>query len=257
MLTFKPTVKCAADRDTREVHIKSALSRGLLEFEDMSFPHKEMILCGSGPSLAEEIGTIEALDLPIMAVNKAHDYLIEHDILPAYGFTGHPTKEMPRNFKYKNLAVTYIIASQCHPALFDHLEGYSVYVSHWLAGENEQEILKDGKLLIGGGITSGLRALIHCYYKGTRKFHIFGYDSSYKGDQRNINRTAEAIIFHSNIQGSKKDYKTEIPFAMQVDQFQDVMILLKDLEIEVYGDGLSQEMVRRREEEFGVRDKAN
>ena len=246
VLQLKPRIKCAADRETREKHILDALTRDLPEFEDLEFLHEEIILCGSGPSLTGEIETIRDMDVPILAINKAHDFLIEHGIFPEYAFTGHPTADMIESFRLKSPEVTYIIASQCHPNLFAWLEGLDVVLSHWVAGDNELNLLNGGKLLVGGGNTSGVRALVHCYYKGTRTFHMFGFDSSYADGQRNVNREEQGGIT-VEIENSHKPFETELAFALQVDQIQDVLTAFPDIIVHSYGDGLFQELMRERQ----------
>jgi hypothetical protein len=45
-----------------------------------------------------------------------------------------------------------------------------------------RKLVPDGKLIVSGGTTIGMKALAGAYACGYREIHLFGYDSSYRDD---------------------------------------------------------------------------
>lgn len=73
----------------------------------------------------------------------------------------------------------YLVASQCHPSLFDAISGHPATLWHPAYPEIDEWIGHREAVLIGGGTTVGLQALSIAYALGHRKIHLFGFDSSY------------------------------------------------------------------------------
>lgn len=79
------------------------------------------------------------------------------------------------------------IASQCHPDVFDAVEGRpDVWMWHAAMNEDLEALVKEHSndrlgVIVGGGSTVGLRALYLAFISGFRRLHAYGMDGSYHG----------------------------------------------------------------------------
>lgn len=156
-----------------------------------------VLACG-GPSMLADIPNIRAhkrRGARIVTVNNAWRTLVAAGIKPDVHIM---LDARPENAEFVADApegVRYLIASQCHPDVFDTLErlGREVVVWHNGFGNSEElrEILApwwgEGPnqrpcVLVPGGGTVGLRALWLCAFSGYLFLHVYGMDSSYSGD---------------------------------------------------------------------------
>lgn len=279
--------KCVADNDTLISHIHSALDRGLQEFQPTLKPHDgECIIVGSGPTvrhypekirkLASKPGTI------IISVKAGHDFLLEKGIVPHYGLMVDPRTHITKYFKMKRDDIKYLIASQVHPEVFDYFSDNNVILWHLLAGSlleafklkgincpsPESPWRKGDPFPVGGGSTSGLRAICLAFYMGFRKVHLFGFDSSfykpfdtkYEVDEfiRRYNENRDSLGAKTNlkISGDKpvqdvvalevenKFYVTDLPMAAQADEFQKIVAMLNGMKYKVYGKALVPDIAK-------------
>lgn len=164
-------------------NLRSSLDRGLPSIKAVSAPHDGvMLIVGTGPSLAGQLDRLRKATGFIMALNEAHDYLVERGIIP-HGWNFSEVSPWERNLITRDApGCRYYVASQCAPQIFDALAGRDVMVWHaWqdigegpLIAEAEQ---CDAKLIGGGG--PFLRALCLGMALGYRRFESFGVDGSY------------------------------------------------------------------------------
>lgn len=253
MHPLKIQARCVAGPDERLNHIKLALERNLEEF-GASKPHeKEVAIVGSGPSVRSQVKKIRSLKKKgcmIIAVKGAHDFLIEKNIIPHAALAVDPQPHIVKCFKRKldrHDRPAYLIASQCHPEVFDYLSDQRVILWHLLA-TSSHEFLK-GRLQVGGGSTSGSRGIVLAYMMGFRKFHLFGFDSCLSGDNREKLRKVTGEMW-----GGEKEKILELvcegetfyadpAMAAQANEIQDVFAMLEGAKIKAYGHGLIQQVV--------------
>jgi hypothetical protein len=130
------------------------------------------IVCG-GPSMKDSLADIRAQrrrGAKIVTVNNAMRFLMEHGITPDVHVM---LDARPANAAFVQNApqgVKYLIASQCHPSVFDALEGRDVVLWHSAFGDNAQfrEVLdpwwsgpnQKPVVLVPGGGTVGLRCTV-------------------------------------------------------------------------------------------------
>jgi len=240
---------CMAAPEQRKKHIDHALSLGLPEFLPIDgVQDKDLMICASGPSLRREFYCVqEAVEQGhhVMAINGAHDFLIERGIMPQYAMSIDPQRDTYMNF-FKDVEIQYFLASQCHPKFFNHMREKRVTLFH-LLGQTEREHLKGHSCyMVGGGSTSGLRAMTLAYLMGYHNQHLVGYDSCYLYGQRNVNRPLEAVQLPLEV--NEKEFYTNPEFAMQADEFQDVLESLPEVRVKAYGDGLIAEIMKVRKQ---------
>jgi hypothetical protein len=68
----------------------------------------------------ELIKKMQAAGAPVVAIKGAHDWLIDNGVIPDYALAIDPQEHRIAFYK-PHKAVQYMIASQCHPAMFDNL----------------------------------------------------------------------------------------------------------------------------------------
>ncbi len=155
---------------------------------------REWAVIGGGPSINNHIGTIRALKhrgVAIVSVNKSHDWLLGHGIVPWAHVLLDPKDWVADYVKSPRMDVRYFIASQCHRNTFDRFKDYPVFL--WHAGQDfhEDQITEPDSYLkthwgnsnwrvTPGATTVGLRTpmLGHHMNPGADRFHMIGFDSS-------------------------------------------------------------------------------
>ena len=240
-------------------NIKYALNLGLEELPLGLVRHDgTFVIVGSGPSVVSQLENIRAeykAGRPICAVNGANDFLLENDIVPSIFLTVDPramTGVNPRphvnNLKHLHQNTIYALASRVHPTTFDHVKDHKVVLWHCYGEENENELLK-GHLMVGGGTTSGLRAISFGYIQGFRLFHLYGMDSCL-GEKNEKRYNTESLIDTVTTIGVKteggKEFLCNMAMAAQANEFQNLWDRIPDLHVKVYGGGLLAAIIEER-----------
>lgn len=227
--------------DGRE-NILAALARGLPEFEPALYPHDgTMVVCGSGPSLPsflDEIRAERAKRRPIVAVKGAHDFLVKNGIEPNL-FISVEAKPRLENVRLKNPNTLYMLSGRCSPELYSWLSDCNVMTFHTYADKESTIPELAGKPLIGGGTTSGLRAVTLGYLMGFAKFAMYGFDSCLAYDLRKRYDSAPMQPWQITdrwVRGRR--FICNAAMAMQADECQEYMKVFPDLSMDFKGDGL-------------------
>ncbi len=237
------TVSAYGSFDELTSHIRGALDRKLPELTAALCSHDgTFVIVGSGPSLPlmlDEIRAEREKGRPICALNGAHDFLIENGVVPDLFLSVDPRDTIVKNTSKKNQDVIYLLASCCAPELFDHLSDHKVMLWHaWSTGEECKAFL--GHFGIGGGTTSGTRALYVAYVMGYRKFVCFGLDSCLAEDgitKRFSGEKAGAIV-DVVVGESGRKFLCNHAMAQQATEVQQVLATLSGITIDFRGDGL-------------------
>lgn len=252
-------------------NIRSALSRGLSEitYPAPFFHDGNMVIVGSGPtvtSFLEEIREEKRNGRPICAIKGAHDWLIENNIEPDLFVSCEPRD---RPLRHPSDRCCYVLASRCAPSLFDQLSGKRVILWHSLAfrmgfnpapGEKvdlsdfscfepECEAFRGRPVSVGGGSTSGLRALTIVYqFFGFRNITLYGFDSCLASDRKTKRFTGEDIgtgmLVDMIVAGRR--FWCNGAMAAQASEFQDVINSMPGLKLSIKGDGLLAAILKAR-----------
>lgn len=232
-------------------NILASLARGLPELQPALFPHDgTAVVCGSGPSLPsfiEEIKQERENRRPIIAAKGAHDLLCQNGIKPDV-FVSVEAKSRLENVQLKNEHTLYLLSSRCSPDLFEHLADCKVLVFHTYDDKSSPMPEMVGKQLIGGGTTSGLRAVTIAYILGFTKFVMYGFDSCLGPDLRKRYDSAamkKEQIVDRWVRGQR--FLCNAAMAMQADEVQQYMKMLPNLNMEFKGDGLLAAVWKERE----------
>jgi hypothetical protein len=153
---------------------------------------EQAIVCGGGPSLEDSLETIRQLKAggaKIFALNNSAQFLVGKGIKPDYQILLDPR---PQNVAFidEPWAHELLIASQCHPSLFEQAAkiGYRTTLWHPAIPGIDEHINKKDAIKITCNITIGLSCLSLIYHMGHRNLHLFGYDSSHKEDKSHAYR---------------------------------------------------------------------
>jgi uncharacterized Rossmann fold enzyme len=235
-------------------HIQAALQRGLPELAPAIVAHDgTMVLVGSGPSLPtfiEDIKHERERGRPICAVKGAHDLLCREGIEPDLFVSVEP-RDRRNNLTMKNERTCYLLASRVAPEVFDHLKGHRVMLWHSYGKDEEVQALNGhAPYAIGGGSTSGLRAIAVCYLMGYRNFVLYGYDSCNDANGRKRFDGSQTGITTDVIIGTgehRKKFTCNMAMAAQASEFQLCTYnLLPDIHIESKGPGLITAILEER-----------
>ncbi len=245
------TGKCIASDGELFANIDLAMARGLPELEALAKPHDGHIaIVGSGPDLVNQLDELRAFDGPIVAVKDAHDWLQERGILPHYAFAVDPQEHRWNCFKKKHPDIEYVIAAQCHPAMFDHLK--DMRVTLWYPYVKADTFYPPNKFLIGGGTTSGLRAIAVFYMRGWRHLDLFGFDSCLQDGLLRVNGTPPKVsdpIQEISLSPHDRSYRCNPTMALQAQNFQSYYDWMPDATFHAHGSGLIPAIIRRKEQQ--------
>jgi len=246
-------------------NIRTNLARGCTEFQPAHCFHDgNMVITGSGHSLPEHLDELKQERVegrPICAVKGTHDYLIENGLEPDLFVSCEPRE---RELKYVSDRTVYFLASRCNTTLFDRLQGKKIVVWHACVGgkgvketgkplgwddlnlDPECELWK-GKMGIGGGTTSGLRALNLCYLMGFRNLILYGFDSCLAPDRDTKRFTGEKVgdAWKGDIIVDGKRFWCNGAWAQQATEFQELYRGM-DMHVEAKGDGLIAAIIEAR-----------
>jgi uncharacterized Rossmann fold enzyme len=204
------------------------------------------VLVGGGPSLKSHVPFIKGHSdarHTVFALNNAARFLNERGVTADYQVIIDPR---PENLEFVRTfsAHRYILASQCHPSLFEHLAFRDVDVLH-TASDGLVDHIPPGTTadLIGGGTTSGLVAISMAYALGYREIHLYGYDSSdaddgqahaYPQDENDPEKRRIKVIC------AGRHFRSSYAMYVQAQKFEKLARLLADADaiLFVHGDGL-------------------
>ena len=251
-LPLKITGKCVAEDETLFANMDAAIARGYPQIKEAQ-PAKTgaILLVASAPSVKgqlELIKKMKAAGSPIVAIKGAHDWLIDNGVIPDYALAIDPQEHRIAFYKPQP-SVHYMIASQCHPAMFDNLDGYQVTLWHPYVKKGQDR--PKNCMLIGGGTTSGLRAISLFYVLGYRQFELFGFDSCNDGELLRVNgeglKEGDKLI-EVKIDSQGETFYCNTAMALQAEHFQTYYDYLPDATFNGHGRGLIQAIIKKREQ---------
>lgn len=244
---------CVADETVRQKHLNSAVARKLPWCIKRAERKGKVAIVASGPSATEFVPLLKEWDGEIWGINGAFAWLMHRGIKPT-AFVGLDPEnilagyliEMPDD-------ATYYIAAQCHPDVFDHLEGKNTRV--WFPADNQVKF-PFGAAQVYGGSTCLSRAPNLAYLLGWRDVHIFGGDSSYTKKSHVYGEEGDLPGGTFPVELNGRVFITTRQMFQQACDFSEQMVEWavpgadgsKPLSVSLYGDGLMQEIYRQNYE---------
>lgn len=247
----KQEVRYCIDEWLRDEQIASAIKRSNVgRIQPREKREDAVAIVCYGPSLKQTWEQIRDYKY-VITCSGSHKFLLERGIVP----TWHVEVD-PRDHKIKLLGephpdVTYLPASCCSPAYFDHLARHDAKVELWhvydTAVESKRKLPK-GEWAITGGCNVGLRAMTIARFFGFLDQHIFGMDGC-EGDEIGKKHAAAHPLQDGTShylceypKGSGKMWRTTPGLLESAKQTFHELDMMVDVKATFYGEGLVQEM---------------
>lgn len=230
--------------DVIATHIAHSTSLGLLEADEA--PLKTLTIIANGPS-SKGID-LKAIKGDTLAVNGALKLFTDQGLAPTYWAACDPQALVADFLTEPPLHTIYLVASKCHPLIFDMLRGRDVRLWHvndhpipLLNGEARRSVM------CASSVT--LCAMTLMRKLGYRHFETYGWDACFYGMAHHAS-DAELEAFPEgtidlNVGGEMVDgeisggrwYKTTTTWAAEA---QDAVVQTHhaDYDVTVYGEGL-------------------
>lgn len=255
MSQFSPiefTVNQPLDADQRAEHVRLALQRGLRDFDDV--PIWQVTILANGPSLRE--CPADVFRGPTAAVNGALRWCLDQGHAPAYWACCDP-QEHVKDFIPDDApkSTTYLIASKCHPAVFDRALSLGLDVRLWHI--RDCDLVRERRpVRVASTVTLTLLSLFRNV--GYRHFEVYGWDACYQGDRHhaieqiapdpasNVTIAVGPRIDQEGaiIPGTGREFSTTHSWALEA---RDAVIQLHhaDYSVTIHGDGLIKAVTGR------------
>lgn len=237
----------------RDEQINSCLRRkGLGRIESHADRDEPIAVVCYGPSLRDTWEEIKRFKW-IISCSGATKFLISRGIIPTWHTSVDPRIEQIELLGDPHPEVTYLPASCCHPAYFDHLQAAGVKIDIWHVYDNDEEAMRKlppNEWAVTGGSNVGLRAMSLARFFGFTEQHIFGMDGSWSDEKdhkhADVHRTMD-IPGHSLCEypkGSGRMWRTTAGFLTSAQQTFHELDMMPSVKAKFYGDGLVQEMAK-------------
>ena len=210
-------------------------------------------LIGSGPSIA---WSYEGITGDAIAINGAIKFLLDKGIVPKFGMIW-DADPICEKFAIPHPGITYLIASRCHPKVFDKLKDCKVVVWHAAGDNNIVELMNRPEViakqpceepLINGGTAGITRGIFIASSLGYNEINIYGADSSYSDEgQTHVNGSLvhekDTIVSIGN--NPPFYFRTTPEWCAQVMEYKAIYaiyVAAYGIKLNVHGDGMLKKM---------------
>ena len=167
-------------------NIQASIRRGHPQIKRQELQNDRICLVGSGPSLAHtetELVRLLHEGAKLVTVNGGYHWCLARNLKPSAQVVIDARAGNERFVEPDAPGCVYMLASQCHPKVFDAVEGRSaVWIFHTMNEGNPTKDLLDEFYLgqwdgVPGGTTVATRAMVVLRMLGYLRFDLFGIDS--------------------------------------------------------------------------------
>lgn len=229
----------------RDEQIKHALARVKGRIEP-SYADREgpiAVVC-FGPSLNDTWEQIKNFKY-VMSCSGSHKFLVDHGIIPTWHVEVDPREHKIKLIGQPQKETEYLIASTCHPKVFDHLEGYNVKLWNVFDGEADAlRTLPQGEWALFGGSSVGLRALTISRFLGFKDLHVFGMDGNFGKSGKHAAEHPNQPPGHQLTEYRGRTYEVTPSTLECCKQTFHELDQMPDVKAKFYGEGLCQEMAK-------------
>jgi len=218
---------------------------------DQCTPHakqeREVILLAGGPSLnnfIEDIKQKRADGMALITTNGTYNWAIEQGLTPSAQIIVDGREHNTRFLTPAMPQCKYLIASQCHPKLFEVASKEQTLIWHATIPDELNEELGEqyNNVWYGviGGSTVTLRSIVLLRMLGYYKFHIYGFDSCLMDGEHHAYKQpendGEQLV---TVSLGDKTFICTTWMASQAQEFMAQSQLMGDeVNLAVYGNGL-------------------
>jgi len=240
-----------------ESHVRTNLARGLPHPPPGQPNDLDLCIVAGGKSLSRQIGNIrkrQRRGASVMAMNGTHDFLIKNGIIPD-AMVMLDSRAEDRNVAMvanPHNGVSYFIASQCDPRIFDALKDQQTFIWHSQSGIDWAAFFTEAGVehpVIQGGTTVGMKCFAIAMYLGFRNFHLYGFDSCIWPDGKhhaykqtlNDQDLGASIPLHIG----NREFRCAGWMVRQVEDFKEMVDAWQSqIRLQVHGDGALAEVIR-------------
>jgi hypothetical protein len=267
--------KTHSSNDELHGNIRANIKRDVTRF--LALPNllhgrlQPIAICGGGPSLPDYFDEIKKFP-QVMTCGSAHDVVVQNGILPSFALIADAKQRHAGEFKEVNDFTSYLVASQCHPDMFDMLEGRKVAMWHF-AGQIDNAIEEERNLLageplyggngpaIGWGCMTGVLGPQFAMYLGFQEMHFFGFDGSVIDGEHHcyhVPEDREVRERYMDFELNGRTFVSTTGFMSQIEHLFDFFYGPDGQYVKgtVYGDGLWPWIIRQSDEALWPRLKA-
>lgn len=249
-LTDKQSVSYAIPLPLRDEQIKLAIARVKGRIQPIEEKQTEPIAIVSfGPSLNDTWKKIKKFKY-VITCSGSHKFLLDKGLLPSQFKKWWHVEVDPRAHKTLLIGpphkdIEYLIASTCHPAVFDHLEGHNVKLWHVFATEEDAvRVLPRGEWAVTGGCSVGLRTMTIARFFGFTDLHIFGMDGNEGKSGKHADKHPNQPKESCSLEYDGKNYLTTPAMLEAAKQTFHELDQMPDVKATFYGQGLVQHMAK-------------
>jgi uncharacterized Rossmann fold enzyme len=232
----------------RDEQIRLAIKRPIERVQPVEKRRREQIaVVGFAPSLQQTWKQIKKFKY-VITCSGAHKFLVDRGIVPNYHLEVDPREHKVKLIGQPQKKTEYLIASTCHPKVFDHLDGYNVKLWHVFdATEEGKRLLPHGEWAVTGGCDAGLRAMAMAAFLGFRNLHMFGMDGNAKAGSKHAAEHPNKVPEFNEVEypeGSGKLWYTTGGMLEAAKQVGHEMNMLPLVKFTFHGKGLIQTMYK-------------
>lgn len=246
----KQTVSYCIPLWLRDEQIKRAIARvpGRIgdELAGAQYPKRPepvAVVC-YGPSLNDTWEQVRGFE-HIITCSGAHAFMVSRGVIPEWHVEVDPRAHKTALIGPPHADVQYLIASTCHQAVFDHLEGYQVKLWHVFdCKEDALRTLPRGEWALTGGSSVGLRALTIARFLGFTDLHVFGMDGCEGATGKHAAAHPSQPKDHSLTVYNGVEYRTTASMLECARQTWHELNQMPDVRATFYGEGLVQAMAK-------------
>lgn len=223
-----------------EAQVQLALIRNLPEADGADLPTIDIV--ANGPSAAE--APIGGMDISV-ALNGALGLFTAQGLAPTYWAACDP-QAMVADFLAEAPAGTcYLVASKCHPSVFDRLKDRDVKVWHI------DDYPASGRRQVSSAVSITLTAMGLFARLGYRRFRVWGWDGCFRGTQHHAGGYQDAPAAETiTLDIGDRSFETTPTWAAEAKDAERQLAWFEwmGIETEIMGDGMIKAFI-----EFGLR----
>ena len=222
--------KMNSTQDILRRNVLTNIKRDLPRFLDLPgilhARNAPIAICGGGPSLDEHAEEIRKFEF-VMACGSVHDHLVDLGITPSFAIAVDSMEDAVNWFQKPQEKTSYLLASQCHPNMFDHLKDHKIAMWHFKGQIDGEEEVFNGEKLINWGVMVGNHSIQMSLFLGFQELHFFGMDASHRNGRHH---SYDVGKYHDHIleQGSQlytvngKEFISTTALISQMEHFFDI-----------------------------------
>jgi hypothetical protein len=257
------------DGDILVRNVKNNLKRTHLRLAErpdiLTCKHEPLAIVAGGPSLRQTVTRLADFK-NVLVCGSAHDFVSRAGINLKYAVISDGIPTMVDYLQAPQTGCTYLVASQCDPNLFEHLEAAQAPIQIWHYRGQVCEVAEEAAMFgddrcICWGSSCTINAIQIALLLGYQDLHFFGFDCAHAADAHHayevpdFTPTTSSVPEVALIGDDSTAIVTDKGLIMQAVQFMQ-MIESEDglyFNTTIHGGGLIHEMVRQGNDELRKR----